>query len=103
MDDAVMQTELEKYRQKHLRYIEQGQKIENLTACPEWEFFEGWLKSAKYKLQKQINSPAFVNDHNGYLDARAAIATLDMIFDGIDKFKKNAATSAQSLSELTNA
>lgn len=100
MEESIMLTERDKFIQKHLAYIEQGQKMDNLTAAPEWEFFSGWLQATKDRLQRQVNSTAFVNDHNGYLDARAGIATIDMIFDGIEKFKKNAETSAEALRGL---
>lgn len=95
-----MDTELDKYRTKLIKSIGQGEQINNLTAAPEWEFFEGWLTASKDKLQRQMNSTAFINDHNGYLDARAGVAAIDMILDGIQGFKNAYKRSVKALNEV---
>lgn len=99
MEDDFKQ-ELEKHRNKLLKAVEQGAKIENLTAAPEWEFFEGWLQAARAKALARVLGKDCVNDHNAYLDNRAAVATIDMILDGISRFKDTGAKSANRLIEM---
>lgn len=83
-----LEQELNKKRALLLKKLEQGEKIDNLVAAPEWEFFEGWLQASKQELITRVTSGAFIKDHEGYLFNIGAINTIDSIFKGINAFKR---------------
>lgn len=88
MDESQIQQELEKHLDSLYRTIEQGDKVHNLTAAPEWEFFESWLRAVEDQIVKKMKTGSYINDHNGYIYSAACTSVIDSVFKGIDKFKK---------------
>ena len=98
--NQVMSDELKKQRDKLIKAIDQGRTIENLTAAPEWEFFEGWIQATRKKLVDKIVSADFVNDHNGYLYTTAQVSAIDMVLKAVDAFKTAGKRSEKALERL---
>jgi hypothetical protein len=92
--------ELEIQRKRLLKALEQGEKINNLTSAPEWEFFEGWIRSLQEAVDQSIHSDDFVNNHEGYIKALAMYQCYESIFDGINKFKKTYESATHKIIEL---
>lgn len=89
MDKQPFQEELEKHLSALYKTIEQGDRIENLTAAPEWEFFESWLRAVDATITKNMRTGKYVSDHEGYIYASASTSVIDSIFKGIERFKKS--------------
>lgn len=99
MFDDQLLNELERKRAKLVKALDQGEKINNLTASPEWEFFEEWLTSLDKQFTKQMRTGAFVKDHEGYIYAAALTSTIETILEGVKRFKK---TYEHAGTELNN-
>lgn len=84
----ILEDELNRKRKKLLKALEQGEKIQNLQAAPEWEFYNSWLEAVRADYQKHISSTAFVNDHNGYLLTLGALQAIDTVIRGTERFIK---------------
>lgn len=100
---AYLNAEAERKQRKLLRAIEQGEKINNLTAAPEWAFFENFLKDSRKKLLKRMASTEFVNDHNGYLFVAASASTIENILSSIDGFKSAFDKAVADLNRIEEA
>lgn len=94
--------ELELRRQRLVKQIQQGEQINNLTAAPEWEFFEKWLNESKEVMIEDMTSEAFVDDHNGYLYCLGVVRSINMILDGIQGFKSAYNRAVKKIDELDN-
>lgn len=82
----ILEDELNRKRKKLIKALEQGEKVSNLTAAPEWEFYIGWLESVKTEYTKNISGTGFVNDHNGYLLTLGALQAIETVIRGTGRF-----------------
>jgi hypothetical protein len=94
--------ELERRRKQLVKQIQQGEKINNLTAAPEWEFFEQWLNESRDVMIRDMTSDSFVDDHNGYLYTLGVVRTIDMINEGVKAFKASYDRAIKKIDELDN-
>lgn len=95
--------ELEARRKQLFKALEQGEKMANLQAVPEWEWFKGWIESLRDAAQNAILSEDFVNNHDGYLKALGAYQAYNSIIVGSDKFATAQKIAGQRLQELEEA
>ena len=101
--DSQYNSELEKARTRLIKALDQGEKINNLTAAPEWEFYEGWIRSLIEAVVKSMKSDNYLNDHNGYIKAVAQVQAYESVLNGIDKFKSAHIAAANRLNQMENA
>lgn len=92
--------ELEQKRKRLLKALEQGDKIANLTAVPEWEWFAQWLRALQDIVKDEIVGENFINNHEGYLKALAFYQCYESIFNGVEQFKKASLKAGQEIIEL---
>lgn len=83
-----LEQELQRKRAKLLKALEQGEKIQNLTAAPEWQFFIEWIEASKNILDRDIHSVRFINDHSGYIYNLGKFNAYDDIIKGIEAFQR---------------
>lgn len=95
-----MEQELSKQRDKLLKAIEQGRKIESVMESPEWEFFFEWLTAVQTNLVNRLKGDGFINDHNGYLFTNGNIRAIETILKGVEQFKKAKDVANKRLDEL---
>lgn len=95
--------EVERKERKLKNALMQGEQINNLSAAPEWKFFENYLKDSHKAQLKRLASTEFVNDHNGYLYTAASAKTIENILDAIDRFKQAFDFAVKELNRFEDA
>lgn len=99
-DKQYLASELERKRQGLIKALGQGERVKNLGAAPEWEFFEGWIQAIAERANKNMRAGAFINDHNGYIYASAVTSVVDDILKGVARFKKAYDIAAKELDNM---
>ena len=96
----ILQEEFDKNTERLRLRLDNGEKVENLTSAPEWEWYAESLTKTLERTKDTMASATFINDHNGYIYAAAQAMVIKNLLENIERMKKQYRDAAARLNEM---